>query len=140
MDDDVKPPNSHTALNVIEDDNGVQLQILRNNMPFGAVGTKEFGTYFIGYSATPAVIEEMLRNMFLGKPEGNYDRILDFSVAVTGTLFFVPTLDFLEDPPAKPATGNVTSVEVGASDGSLGIGSLKSTFDNESTTKGVSVQ
>jgi putative iron-dependent peroxidase len=140
MDDDVKPPNSHTALNVIEDENGVQLQILRNNMPFGEVGTKEFGTYFIGYSATPAVTEEMLRNMFLGKPEGNYDRILDFSTAVTGTLFFVPTLDFLEDPPEKPATGIVDAAEVGASDGSLGIGSLKSTFDNESTTKEVSVQ
>ena len=41
----------------------------------------------------------MLTNMFIGKPPGNYDRILDFSTAVTGNLFFVPTVDFLDDPP-----------------------------------------
>lgn len=138
MDDDVKPPDSHVALNVIEDENGVQLQILRNNMPFGRVGAKEFGTYFIGYSARPAVTEEMLRNMFLGTPDADHDRILDFSTAVTGTLFFVPTVDFLEDPPEKPARNvveNVTEATVEVSDGSLGIGSL-----NSSSTKGVSVQ
>jgi putative iron-dependent peroxidase len=72
-------------------------------MPFGAVGNGEFGTYFIGYSRTPSVTEKMLENMFLGDPAGNYDRILDFSRAVTGTLFFVPTADFLEDPPPLPA-------------------------------------
>ncbi|WP_072804793.1 Dyp-type peroxidase [Rhodococcoides yunnanense] len=124
MDDDVKPSNSHTALTVIEDENGEQQQILRNNMPFGRVGAKEFGTYFIGYSSTPAVTEEMLRNMFIGKPEGNHDRILDFSTAVTGTLFFVPTVDFLENPPDKPVA-SVPEVAVVESDGSLGIGSLK---------------
>ena len=53
----------------------------------------------------------MLRNMFIGNPPGNHDRILDFSTAVTGNLFFVPTADFLDDP-AYP-------------DASLGIGSLK---------------
>jgi putative iron-dependent peroxidase len=42
----------------------------------------------------------MLRNMFIGKPPGTYDRILDFSTALTGCLFFVPTVDFLDDPPA----------------------------------------
>ena len=41
----------------------------------------------------------MLTNMFVGNPPGNYDRILDFSTAVTGNLFFVPTADFLDDPP-----------------------------------------
>jgi putative iron-dependent peroxidase len=64
--------------------------------------TGEFGTYFIGYAATPSVIELMLQRMFLGNPPGNYDRILDFSTAVTGTLFFVPTEDFLNDPPPLP--------------------------------------
>jgi putative iron-dependent peroxidase len=72
-------------------------------MPFGTVGSGEFGTYFIGYSRNPSVTEKMLENMFLGDPPGNYDRILDFSRAVTGTLFFVPTADFLEDPPPQPA-------------------------------------
>ena len=37
--------------------------------------------------------------MFIGNPPGNHDRILDFSTAVTGGLFFVPSADFLDDPP-----------------------------------------
>ena len=101
--DDVKPNNSHVALNTIVGPDGSERQVLRDNMPFGSVGSGEFGTYFIGYSRTPSVTEKMLENMFLGDPPGNYDRILDFSRAVTGTLFFVPTADFLEDPPPRPA-------------------------------------
>jgi putative iron-dependent peroxidase len=117
LSDDVKPPNSHVALTVIEDEDGEELQILRYNMPFGRVGAAEFGTYFIGYARTPAVIEQMLTNMFVGSPPGTTDRILDFSTAVTGTLFFVPSSDFLDDPPA-PGTA-------AAADESLGIGSLR---------------
>ncbi|WP_112239855.1 Dyp-type peroxidase [Kribbella monticola] len=100
--DDVKPSNAHIALNVIEDEDGNELQILRDNMPFGSIGSEEFGTYFIGYAKDPGVTELMLRRMFLGEPEGNYDRILDFSTATTGTLFFTPTADFLDDLPPAP--------------------------------------
>jgi porphyrinogen peroxidase len=101
--DDVKPSNSHVALNVIVGPDGEERQILRDNMPFGTVGRGEFGTYFIGYARTPEVIELMLERMFLGSPPGNSDRILDFSTAVTGSLFFVPTADFLEEPPSLHA-------------------------------------
>jgi porphyrinogen peroxidase len=100
LSDDVKPSNSHVALNTIEDPDGTERQIVRDNMPFGRVGAGEFGTYFIGYSRTPDVTEQMLRNMFLGKPLGNYDRILDFSKPVTGASFFVPSATMLDDPPA----------------------------------------
>ena len=99
--DEIKPANSHVALNTIVDADGRERQIVRFNMPFGRVGIREFGTYFIGYARTPEVIEQMLRNMFIGNPPGNHDRILDFSTAVTGNLFFVPTADFLDDPPAR---------------------------------------
>ena len=108
MDDDTKPSNSHTALTVIEDETGEQVQIMRDNMPFGRVGQDEFGTYFLGYSAGPEVTDEMLRNMFIGKPEGNYDRLLDFSTAVTGSRYFAPTIDFLDDPPELPARASET--------------------------------
>ena len=103
-------------------------------MPFGKVGDGEYGTYFIGYCRTPRVTEQMIENMFLGKPPGNYDRLLDFSRAVTGTLFFVPSATFLDalgeagPPPAPPAPNSTPepSPSTGAgSDGSLGIGSLK---------------
>jgi putative iron-dependent peroxidase len=109
LDEDVKPTNSHVALNTITEADGTQRQILRENMPFGSLRAGEFGTYFIGYAASPSVIELMLQHMFLGDPPGNYDRILDFSSAVTGTLFFVPTADFLDDPPALPGGRGATS-------------------------------
>jgi porphyrinogen peroxidase len=140
MDDDVKPANSHVALNTIIDADGTQHQILRDNMPFGTLSAGEFGTYFIGYAASPSVTELMLRRMFLGDPPGNYDRILDFSTAVTGSLFFVPTTDFLDDPPPLPdeageATGSGNGEAAGpgelvpsgsaTDDGSLAIGGLK---------------
>jgi putative iron-dependent peroxidase len=126
MADDVKPSNSHVAVNTIVDPDGVQRQILRENMAFGSLSTGEFGTYFIGYSATPSVTELMLRRMFVGDPPGNYDRILDFSTAQTGNLFFVPTADFLDDPPDLPgATVPGESVSTGRADGSLRIGRLR---------------
>ncbi|OBS00493.1 MAG: peroxidase [Mycobacterium sp.] len=120
--DDVKPSNSHIALNVITDEDGTELKIVRHNMPFGELGKGEYGTYFIGYSRTPTVTERLLRNMFLGDPPGNTDRVLDFSTAVTGGLFFSPTVDFLDDPPALPQSPPQAAA---SSDGSLSIGSLK---------------
>ncbi|MER6927132.1 Dyp-type peroxidase [Kocuria palustris] len=92
-----KPQDSHVHLNSITDDDGRDLKIVRDNRPFGSIGDDEHGTYFIGYSRDPAIIERMLRNMFVGEPEGTTDRILDFSTATTGSLFFVPTAAFLDD-------------------------------------------
>lgn len=124
LSDAVKPRNSHVAETTIVDEDGQERQIVRDNMPFGTIGTREFGTYFIGYAAEAGVIEQMLANMFLGNPPGNHDRILDFSTAVTGGLFFVPTADFLADPPARANPATSTTVEPPAGDGSLHVGSL----------------
>jgi porphyrinogen peroxidase len=145
LDDSVKPSSAHNALTVIEE-NGKEIKILRDNMPFGRPGHGEFGTYFIGYSRSPRTIEQMLENMFIGRPPGNYDRILDFSTAITGSLFFIPTATFLDsvspDEPApaaspapqNPATASVsieTSASTRPSNGSLGIGSLKGQNSHE---------
>ncbi|MBO0736109.1 MAG: Dyp-type peroxidase, partial [Alphaproteobacteria bacterium] len=108
LDDAVKPSWAHSALTTIEED-GREIKIVRDNMPFGQAGQGEFGTYFIGYSRSPRTIEQMLENMFIGRPPGNYDRLLDFSRAVTGNLFFAPSAAFLDEveadaaPPAQPA-------------------------------------
>jgi putative iron-dependent peroxidase len=135
LDDEVKPANSHVALNTIVDESGEERQIMRFNMPFGTIGAGEFGTYFIGYASSPDVIEEMLTNMFVGKPPGNTDRILDFSTALTGNLFFVPSGEFLDDPPTAPDSANheasapqdsaATRSRPATGDGSLGIGGLR---------------
>jgi porphyrinogen peroxidase len=96
LDDSVKPTSAHSALTTIVED-GREIKILRDNMPFGRAAHGEFGTYFIGYSRSPVTIEQMLQNMFVGRPPGNYDRLLDFSRAVTGSLFFAPSATFLEN-------------------------------------------
>jgi len=134
LDDDVKPTSAHNALTTIVE-NGQEVKILRENMAFGQAGHGEFGTYFIGYARSPHPTEQMLENMFVGRPPGNYDRILDFSRAVTGVLFFVPSQTFLdtvtpEAPPAEVAAATSPETESPSdpprpNDGSLGIGSLK---------------
>ena len=132
LDDAAKPSYAHNELTKIVK-NGEEIKIVRDNMPFGEVGKGEFGTYFIGYARSARTIEQMLENMFIGKPPGNYDRILDFSRAVTGNLFFVPTADFLENA-AVGAEGKPSSAAQPAPptvDGSLGIGSLKKGGMNE---------
>jgi putative iron-dependent peroxidase len=137
LDDAAKPSYAHNVLTSIVED-GKELDIVRDNMPFGDVGKGEFGTYFIGYARSPARTEQMLQNMFVGKPPGNYDRLLDFSRAVTGTLFFVPSADFLGGIPGSPSTaasdGDTVTVSVAtgvSADGSLGIGSLKTELTHE---------
>jgi porphyrinogen peroxidase len=127
-----KPAFAHNALTTIEE-NGSELKILRDNMPFGRPGHGEFGTYFIGYSRSPRITETMLQNMFVGRPPGNYDRLLDFSKPATGSLFFVPTSTFLDnissdvpDSGAADAVQQANAPEASISqDTSLGIGSLK---------------
>ncbi|HEY0641192.1 MAG TPA: Dyp-type peroxidase [Pseudonocardiaceae bacterium] len=112
--DERKPANCHVAVTTIVDADGTERKIVRDNMMFGRIGAAEFGTYFIGYAATPDVIERMLHNMVVGSPPGNHDRILDFSTAVTGSLFFVPTADFLAAPGvASPAGGQGPSPRLG---------------------------
>lgn len=66
--------------------------------------------------------------MFIGDPPGGtYDRLLDFTTAITGAQFFTPTIDFLEDLPPAPQTSEpAAQVPPRRGDGSLGgIGSLR---------------
>jgi putative iron-dependent peroxidase len=142
LDDDTKPSYAHSALTTITE-NGTEVKIVRDNMPFGSVGAGEYGTYFIGYSRAPAVTELMLRNMFIGRPEGNYDRILDVSRAVTGCLFFVPPAPLLEslgdDEDGEDDAGSTDDAadqsppaDSGSrSTGSLNIGSLRGESHDE---------
>ena len=133
LDDSVKPTSAHNALTTIVE-NGEDCKILRDNMPFGRAGQGEFGTYFIGYSRSPRTTEQMLENMFIGRPPGNYDRLLDFSQALTGSLFFVPSATFLDGVGADAGTAAASPEPAGAesprtstpkNDGSLNVGSLK---------------
>jgi porphyrinogen peroxidase len=135
LDDSIKPTSAHSALNTIVED-GQEMKIVRANMAFGQAGHGEFGTYFIGYARMARITEQMLTNMFVGRPPGNYDRILDFSRAVTGNLFFVPSATLLEALAQAPAGQAIAAAAEAPAmesppsnlplrDGSLRIGSLK---------------
>jgi putative iron-dependent peroxidase len=133
LDESVKPSSSHSSLTTITE-GGREVKVVRDNMPFGSVGTGEYGTYFIGYARSPATLELMLRNMFIGRPAGNYDRILDVSTAVTGGLFFVPPAAMLEglaDDDADGAEADTEEPGTLASSGSLNIGSLRGASHDE---------
>jgi putative iron-dependent peroxidase len=134
LDDDVKPSYAHNALTTITE-NGTEVKIVRDNMPFGSVAAGEYGTYFIGYARSPATTELMLRNMFIGLPEGNYDRILDVSTAVTGGLFFVPPAPLLEGlgDDEDQAENEADTEQPGPRtlSGSLNIGSLRGESHDE---------
>ncbi len=137
QDDDVKPSYAHNALTSLTAPDGSEIQIVRDNMPFGRPSDGEYGTYFIGYARSPDPIEQMLQNMFVGLPPGNYDRILDVSTALTGVLFFVPSAPLLESladaavgdddgagqDAGEPGTAGADG-DGADDDGSLGIGSL----------------
>jgi putative iron-dependent peroxidase len=80
----------------------------------------------------------MLANMVIGRPPGNYDRLLDFTRPVTGCIFFAPSVQFL----AALATGqSVAALPVAAAAaqararperaGALRIGSLKGVQQHE---------
>ncbi|OAJ61327.1 Dyp-type peroxidase [Paraburkholderia ginsengiterrae] len=139
LDEAVKPSSSHSSLTTLVE-NGEEVKILRDNKPFGRPGMGEFGTYFIGYARSPRPIEQMLENMFVGRPPGNYDRLLDYSRAVTGGLFFLPSATLLEAlaeraPQSNAACAGQQPVAPSPAeprhDGSLNIGSLKGTSQYE---------
>jgi putative iron-dependent peroxidase len=142
LDDSVKPTSAHNALTTIVE-SGKEIKILRDNMPFGRPAHSEFGTYFIGYSRSPRTTEQMIENMFVGRPPGNYDRLLDFSRAVTGNLFFVPSATFLDNVTVDdtadattsaalaPVSGETSPSSRQPNGGSLRIGSLKGETPDE---------
>jgi putative iron-dependent peroxidase len=122
LDDSVKPAFAHNALTKLVE-NGQEIKIRRHNMPFGTVSDGQAGTYFIAYARSPHPMEKMLENMVLGSPPGNYDRLLDFTRPVTGTLFFAPSAGFLLDQQRQPQQPQRA--------GALGIGSLKGVPQHE---------
>lgn len=93
LDESEKDPRAHNI--VAQDKRGGETHnIVRMNVPFwrpGKEGREGAGTYFIGYARYWDVTRQMEENMFTKN-----DRLLDYSTAVTGTLFFIPSLDTLD--------------------------------------------
>jgi putative iron-dependent peroxidase len=140
LDDATKPAYAHNALTTLVE-NGEEIKILRHNMPFGMVTSGEAGTYFVGYARSLHPLEAMLEAMVIGRPPGNYDRLLDFTHPVSGSNFFVPSAQFLaalasgpEPEPLAPAAATARARErkaPGERPGTLNIGSLKGVTQRE---------
>lgn len=88
LDDEVKPPWAHNAKSKLPG-----IEMLRHNMVYG--NTVEAGTVFIAYAKSYDVVNESLRQMINADENGDYDRLLDYTMAVTGVTFFAPSQDFL---------------------------------------------
>lgn len=74
---------------IIEDDDGIEYDIIRDNMLFGSFGVGEFGMYFFGYFCYLWVIQWMFECMFIGELVGMYDWLFDFFIVFIGLVFFV---------------------------------------------------
>ena len=76
---------------VVEED-GEELEIYRRSIPYGSVA--EHGLYFVAFSADPHRFERMLARMY-GVEDGVSDRLTEFSTPVSGSAWFVPSLEDL---------------------------------------------
>ena len=97
LSDEEKPATAHTEVSKARDADGNEVKIMRANMPFANPAKNEYGTFFIGYARSFSITQQMLTHMFQGDAEGNLDSLLDYCTAETGCLFFMPTVDFLDD-------------------------------------------
>ena len=85
---DNKPSESHVA-RTDQDEFG---HIFRRNMPYGTV--QEHGTMFVGLSAEQKRLSRMLESM-AGLVNGKRDGLTRFSQPLTGSYYFVPSVDSL---------------------------------------------
>lgn len=86
---------AHTKRTSLKDAQGKSVEILRHSMPYGDL-TKR-GLLFASFGASAVPFTRMLESMFHGEEQGGaYDKLLDYTVAVTGQSFFAPGLAMLE--------------------------------------------
>lgn len=92
--DDKKKPYAHNVKGKLIID-GEEIKMLRQNRPFG--NAMEHGTMFVGFIANPDNMVATLKQMITADENGNYDKLLDFVIAKTGTNYFVPPQGFLDE-------------------------------------------
>jgi putative iron-dependent peroxidase len=83
-----KPSDSHVA-RTDQDKFG---NIFRRNMPYGSVDNH--GTVFVGFSADQKRLSDMLDSM-AGLVNGQRDALTRFTVPLTGSYYFVPSVESL---------------------------------------------
>lgn len=92
LDEDVMPVDAHVARVEIDDADGSELEIFRRSVPIGDV--RAHGLEFVAFCHDQTVIDTMLRRM-AGLDDGIRDRLTDFTTAVTGAYYVVPSVEAL---------------------------------------------
>ena len=123
LDDDVMPATSHVSRNTVVDSSGEERHIYRRNTPF-AMGSQT-GTQFIGLTNDTALMEDMLDRMFGVAGDGLIDKLIEFSTPVTGSWYFVPSMQALGDVFGPIAEDDEENDPSSGPDTTLGIGSLR---------------
>jgi putative iron-dependent peroxidase len=128
--DDQMPPTSHVSRNTVVDAAGEERHIYRRNTPFS--DANETGTQFIGLTNDPPLMDLMLDRMFGVTGDGLIDDLTKFSTPVTGSYYFVPSMQDLTavfgplKAPDEDANGPAdTDSSAGGRSSGLGIGSLR---------------
>lgn len=91
LDEEVRGPQSHVSRTVIEE-HGEELHIFRRNTPFGTA--TEHGTMFIGFSCDQQRLARMLSRM-AGAEDGIRDALTRYTTPLTGSYYFVPSIEAL---------------------------------------------
>jgi porphyrinogen peroxidase len=89
--DDRMPANAHVTRTTLVE-NGEELKIFRRNTPYGGVG--DHGTVFVGFAKQQHRLQRMIERM-VGIGDGVRDALTRYSVALTGSYYFVPALSTL---------------------------------------------
>ena len=74
--------------------NGNELPIFRRNTAYGT--PTENGTVFVGFSKDQYRLHEMLKRMS-GIPDGNRDALTYYSRPLTGSYYFIPSINSLRN-------------------------------------------
>ena len=88
------PPTAHIRRAEVSDDRG-ELKIVRQSMPYGTLGG-DHGLFFVAYAKEPRRFERMLTRLFGTAEDGLHDRLMEFTRAVSGAYFFIPSLKLLK--------------------------------------------
>jgi len=88
-----KAPTAHTKRTSLKDEDGNNIEIVRQSMPYGDMKRK--GLFFVSYCHSPQPFAAMLKSMVHGDEQGNHDHLLKYTQAETGSAFFAPSLTFL---------------------------------------------
>ncbi len=94
MEPDRKPKDAHIARAEISED-GVELKIYRRSFPYG--GVQQHGLYFLAFACNQHRFDAILKNMYGVTGDGLHDRLLHYTRAVTGSYWFAPSHEGLEN-------------------------------------------